>query len=207
VQTGQTHRSKGDYWEIDTEVVEEQLSSPRIFRRYVIPAVIVFFIIILILKIGRERGNIVEPPSSLPDVKEEILGNQSHQVTAERGEDARSGIEESGDVQLASDVAVEPVKATEEMELRLVANPADSCWFEILLISTAVGRPDTSFEMFLLRAGKTRTLHATDAFVFKKVGNPGGFVMELNGKKLKSLGERGRVRSNVKITVDDLTGN
>ena len=52
VQTGQTHTSKGDHWEIEAEIVEEKLQPPRIGWRFILPAVVIIAAVIVI--VGQE---------------------------------------------------------------------------------------------------------------------------------------------------------
>jgi len=90
------------------------------------------------------------------------------------------------------------------MELQLSANPTDSTWFELVTISTVEQRPETTSYNFLLLPGRARSFEATEAFILKKIGNAGGFVMELNGVRLSPVGRKGRVMHDVKITREDL---
>ena len=63
IQTGQTHKSRGDLWEIEEEVVEEKLDSPHLFRKFVIPVIVVIGLIIVLWKIfgGRDEGTVTTP--------------------------------------------------------------------------------------------------------------------------------------------------
>lgn len=184
VQTGQTHKSKGDLWEIETEVIEEKLGSPKVFKRFVLPAIFVIVVIVLFVKwFGGKEKRRVEPPP-ITSIEEELL---------EREE------------QTATPVVIEEIQqSVEPMELRLIANPTDSTWFELITISTIEEHPETTAYNFLLLPGRSRSFQATDEFILMKVGNAGGFVMELNGNKLLPLGKKGRVKSDVKITKSDL---
>ena len=58
VQTGQTHKSRGDLWEIEEEVVEEKLGSSHLFIKLVIPVIVVIVLIIVLWKVfgGRDEG-------------------------------------------------------------------------------------------------------------------------------------------------------
>lgn len=184
VQTGQTHKSKGDLWEIETEVIEEKLGSPKVFKRFVLPAIFVIVVIVLFAKwFGGKEERRVEPPP-ITSIEEELLKR---------------------DEQTATPVVIEEIQqSVEPMELRLIANPTDSTWFELITISTIEEHPETTAYNFLLLPGRSRSFQATDEFILKKVGNAGGFVMELNGNKLLPLGKKGRVKSDVKITKSDL---
>lgn len=186
VQTGQTHRSKGDHWEIEAEIVEEKLRSPNLLRRYVIPAVIVVALVVLVVKLAGRKEERVEPPRPV-DLKEQLLETKTA-VTAEQP--ARRP---------------EPAAALlEPMELTIVANPTDSCWFELMAVSIVEQQPETTISRFTLPPGRARAFQATEEFLFIKVGNAGGFVMELNGSKLPTLGRKGKVITNYRITRENL---
>ncbi len=186
VQTGQTHRSKGDHWEIETEVVEEKLRSPNLLGRYVIPAAIVVALVFLVVKLAGRKEDRVEPPRQI-DLKEELL--ESKPAAAEQPANRQS----------------EPVATpAEPMELNIAANPTDSCWFELMSVSIVEQQPETTISRFTLPPGRARTFQATEEFFFVKVGNAGGFVMELNGSKLPTLGRKGKVITNYRITRENL---
>jgi len=185
VQTGQTHRSKGDHWEIETEVVEEKLRSPNLLKRYVIPAAIVVALVILVVKLAGRKEDAGEPPRQI-DLKEELL-------------ESKSAAEEPAAEQLA------PAGGPgEPMELTIVANPTDSCWFDLMTVSIVEQQPETTISRFTLPPGRARAFQATEEFYFLKVGNAGGFVMELNGSKLPTLGRKGKVITNYRITRENL---
>ena len=186
VQTGQTHRSKGDHWEIETEVVEEKLRSPNLLARYVIPAVIVIALVVLVAKLAGRKEEKVEPPRPV-DLKEQLL-----ETKAAAPEEPAAGQSEPTEARL------------EPMELTIVANPTDSCWFELMTVSIVEQQPETTISRFTLPPGRARVFQATEEFLFIKVGNAGGFVMELNGSKLPTLGRKGKVLTNYRITRENL---
>ncbi|HEY5132387.1 MAG TPA: RodZ domain-containing protein [Candidatus Krumholzibacteriaceae bacterium] len=187
VQTGQTHRSKGDHWEIETEVVEEKLRSPNVLARYVIPTVIIVLLVLLLVKLAGRREDRASPPKQV-DLRQELLEKTPAQTVPAKQE--------------AEPAEARP--AVEPMELSIAANPTDSCWFELMTISVVEQQPETTINRFTLPPGRSRTFEATEEFYFKKVGNAGGFVMELNGSKLPTLGKKGRVIMNYRITRDNL---
>jgi len=188
VQTGQTHKSKGDHWEIESEVVEEKLRSPNLLKRYVIPGAIMLLFIILIVKFAGKREEKVEQPRRI-DLKEELLDTKPAPVDQSAGQETEFA---------------ETRAAVEPMELGIVANPTDSCWFELITVSVVEQQPETTINRFTLPPGRSRTFQATEEFYFRKVGNAGGFVMELNGSKLPTLGKKGRVITNYRITRENL---
>ena len=71
VQSGQTHKSKGDLWEIEAEVVEERLGSQNIMKRFVLSAVGIILLLILLIVILRMDGDERED-SVRPVAKEEL---------------------------------------------------------------------------------------------------------------------------------------
>ena len=188
VQTGQTHRSKGDHWEIETEVVEEKLRSPNLLKRYVVPAAVILVLAVVLIKLSGSREEKAEPPKRI-DLSQELLEKKSVPAV----EPARRETESS-----EAQAAVEP------MELAIVANPTDSCWFDLMTVSIVEQQPETTINLFTLPPGRSRTFQATEEFYFRKVGNAGGFVMELNGSKLPTLGKKGKVIMNYRITRDNL---
>jgi cytoskeletal protein RodZ len=191
VQSGQTHKSKGDLWEIEAEVVEERLGSQNIVKRFVLIAVVMVLLVIVLIVILRMVGGGGED-SMRPASKEEL----SELVAPER--ESRVDEEPEPAREEAVEVALSP------MELQLTANPTDSTWFELVTISTVEQRPETTSYNFLLLPGRARSFEATDAFILKKIGNAGGFVMELNGVRLPPVGRKGRVLHDLKITREDL---
>ena len=183
VQTGQTHKTKGDHWEIEAEVVEEKLASPKLLPRILVPAAIVIVVVILVLKLGgKKEEEKVEPPRPT-DLKEELLRKEPEPQKVE--------------------VAEQPA-AVEPMELKLVAGPTDSAWIELLAVSIVEQAPETTAYRFMLPLGRSRSFQATEEFVFKKVGNAGGIALELNGAKLPALGKKGKVITDHRITRQDL---
>lgn len=184
VQTGQTHKSKGDLWEIETVTMEEQLESPKIFTRFVLPAlVIAAAIIVFVVVIGRDETE-RQPAQTVVEEKEEAPPPEPVPEVIEA-------------------VAQEPAEP-ETMILTVIENPSDSCWFELLAVSFEDGVLDADTFMFLLLPGHIRTFEANEAFVFQKVGNPGSFALELNGSRIELSGERGRVMSDITVTKEDI---
>jgi cytoskeleton protein RodZ len=187
VQTGQTHRSKGDHWEIESEIVEEKIRSPIVLRRFVIPAIIGISLIAIIVRFAGKREESPKPQAR-QSLKEELLDTKLEQPATE----------------LRQSIPVEPQSGVEPMELRISSNPTDSCWFELMTISVVEQQPETTLSKFSLPPGRSRAFQATEEFMFKKVGNAGGFVMELNGNKLPTLGRKGKVVLNYRITRENL---
>jgi cytoskeleton protein RodZ len=191
VQSGQTHKSKGDMWEIEAEVLEEKLGSQNILKRIVLAAIVVVILIVVFVLMLRMRGDGGEV-SHRQAAREELSELVSSEQESPAREEPEAPREETVEIPLSP------------MKLQLTANPTDSTWFELMTISTVEQRPETTSYNFLLLPGRARSFEATDAFILKKIGNAGGFVMELDGVRLPPVGRKGRVMRDVKITREDL---
>jgi cytoskeletal protein RodZ len=191
VQSGQTHKTRGDLWEIETEVVEEKMGSGFPFRRLLLPIIIVVLALIVVVFIMRRGGQGGGEPG-VPPANEEPA--EIDTVVARTPVQEEERIEEVPTPQ----VPLEP------MTLRLTANPSDSTWFELITVSTVDKRPETTTFNFLLLPGRSRTFEATEAFVLKQVSNAGGFTIELDGHRLRPLGRKGRPANDIQITRDDI---
>ncbi len=131
-----------------------------------------------------------QPEKISSDIKQEIL------------ERAADRVQEPSE---SPPVSVAPSKVEKEpMELKISANATDSCWIELETISIVDQQPESSIYIFNLQPGRSRTFQATEEFRFRKVGNAGGIVLELNGVKLPELGKRGKVISDYRVTRDNL---
>lgn len=197
VLTGQTHKTKGDHWEVETEVVEEKLASPKWLRRLILPAIGVIILIIILIRIGVKREERAEPPRQ-PDLKEELLQKHAQPTQPQKVETAET------QAPAETPAAAEPPAAAGPMELRLSALPGDSSWVELTTVSTVNGVPSKMAYRFMLLPSHTLGFQATEEFVLTKVGNAGGVVLELNGVNLPSLGRKGKVVTDHRITKDDL---
>ena len=188
VQTGQTHRTKGDLWEIEAEVVEEKLGSILPLKRIIIPLLIVLVALLVAIFIFT-RGDRSEDSSPVrPDAQEPAVVDTVAVQPAEQ-----RAVEEP-----------QPEAPPEPMQLRLSATPTDSTWFELITISTVDQHPATTTFNFLLLPGRSRTFEATEAFVLKQVSNAGGFTIELDGHRLRPVGRKGRPANDIQITRDDI---
>jgi cytoskeletal protein RodZ len=213
VQTGQTHRSKGDLWEIEADVVEEQLKPPRIFKRFALPVIIAAALVIFLSRIDWRREPAVEPPPPLIEMTEEEIGTVVEDTTDENdtpaseeptphSEDARPPSEDKTPTDAVESDVRRAVNGI--MELSLTAYPSDSSWIDLLTVSMVEEVPETTTYRFLLLPGRRRSFEAGHAFIFRMIGNAGGVSAEIDGRKLPPFGERGRVRKGVTITRDDL---
>jgi len=187
--TGQTHKTKGDHWEVETEVVEEKLSSPKWFRRLIVPAIGVVILAIVLIRVGLKREERTEPPRQ-PDLKEELLQQKAEP--------------EPTPAPLKVETAETAPAAVEPMELRLTTGPTDSSWVELTTVSIVDQTPETTAFRFMLQPGRSRSFQATEEFILTRVGNAGGIVFELNGVKLPPLGRKGKAVTDHRITRDDL---
>jgi cytoskeleton protein RodZ len=187
VQTGQTHRTKGDLWEIEAEVVEEKLGSAFPVRRLLLPIILIVIALLIVIFIVT-RGNRRDDESRIPPAALEPIVSDTVTV-----QPAEQRVEQ-----------VQPEAPLEPMQLRLSANPTDSTWFELITISTVDQRPETTTFNFLLLPGRSRTFEATEAFILKQVSNAGGFTIELDGHRLRPVGRDGRPANDIQITRDDI---
>ena len=100
--------------------------------------------------------------------------------------------------------AAQPDVPLEPMQLRLSANPTDSTWFELIIVSTIDQSSEPTTFNFLLLPGRSRTFEATEAFILKQVSNAGGFTIMLDGHRLEPLGRKGEPANDIQITRDDI---
>ncbi len=211
VQSGQTHKSKGDTWEIQTdELIEERVRYPGILSKYIIPAIIVIALIFIIIKlIGGEREQ-VEPPSSVPEAEKFMReeGEEEDKAVEQEGEDEEATPEPPPSQEDQSAVPAENDSGVgrKVISLTLIANQGDSAWFDVITLSSSDGGMDTIYHDFFLKPGESNTLKATEKIVFRKIGNAGGFVMKLDGEVLPPLGKRGEVKTNIEITPESAGG-
>ncbi len=201
VQTTQSHKSRGDMWEIETEVVEESIAPPGILKKVII-GIVVLLVIILVIKLV-SRGEKKPEPPRVPSIEEELFGGREGSPPSSMERKAEEEKKETGEPAKREEA---DVIVPEEMELVITANPTDSVWFEIAEISSRNGNPDTSMYNFLLLPGQRRVFRATDLFFIRKVGNAGGFKMTLDGRELPTVGRKGVVRRNIAIGRDYIGG-
>ncbi len=203
VQTGQTHKTRGDLWEIEAEVVEEKLGSAFPLRRRLLPVILIIIALLVVVFIVT-RGDRREEEPAIPPANEEPFTGDT--VTAQPAEQ-QSAEQQSAEQQPAEQQVVEETKSEvplEPMQLRLAANPTDSTWFELITISTVDQHPQTTTFNFLLLPGRSRTFQANEAFILKQVSNAGGFTIELDGHKLRPIGRKGQPANDIQITRDDI---
>jgi len=212
VQTTQDHKSRGDMWEIETEVVEERIAPPGLIKKVLVAIVVivVLFIVIKALVGGRDEPK----PEKLPDIKEEVL-KRSREVESRGVSKNTEVVENIKGEEIKSSMLGPPAEKKEGasraatgkprkdmMELTITANPEDSVWFEIAEISSRASGQDTNRYSFLLLPGQRKVFRANELFLIEKVGNAGGFRMTLDGRELPPLGARGVVKSNIVIGKD-----
>jgi len=207
VQTGQTHKSKGDFWEVKEKTIEEKRSPVNISKNHILMAIGVIAVIIIVVLILR-NGN--DPDVSIlrgiPDVKEIIdKENEKSQHSAELNspEDSIETIN-SEKPKISSFNTQVKKQYNQPLKLSIIANPTDTAWFNIITISSTDGKPDTSYYDFILHPGEIKTLTAGDAFIFKTIGNAGGFGIEFREKKFSSIGGRNEVLKNIYFSRDSI---
>ena len=221
IQTGQTHKSRGDLWEIEEELIEEKLGSTHLLGRFVIPAVLVIVAIIILWMVfgGGEEG--AEPQSTL-SVAGEQVDTESRGETGDSGE----GTVDSGDVGAdrqhdrevpgGSDGAVEETvreepaavlqepetaadpSAAGEMSLRIIAE--ERIWFDLIVFTRTASGIDTLLaEDFILEPGESRTYTSNEYFYIRKIGKTEGFIIELDGKPYEVPIVEGRLPRDITI--------
>jgi len=210
VQTGQTHKSKGDYWEVEEEVEESPGVSSNLVRGLVAAAVVVMIIVIVSLFLnGNGDEPEVRPPSAIPKAGEFVQEEAGGEVVENEGnETEKAGRESAAETGGRVSDSAEPAgRKPEPMELRLIANSSDSTWISLVAISSSDGRPDSSYFEFVLLPGSVRTFSATSGFWFRTIGNAGGFSMEFQGKSIPPLGRNNEVIKDVYVGKDGVVTN
>ncbi len=224
VQTGQTHRSRGDCWEIEESTIEETIRSPKLFKKYFLPAVAVILLIVaviwLVSKAGGDKGGNNELPDPSARQEEGIDRQDQRRTAVGQGEgssgkeiqSAAAGKEDLGQVeaekvQTAESEPAEPEKNKNGgFELKIVANREDTTWFDVVIYTEEDSGADSIFHDFILYPGQVESFRTEGSILFRTIGNAGGFILERDGLKLPSLGRRGLVRKNIRVTQSDITG-
>ena len=214
VQTGQTHKSKGDLWEIEEEIVEETLDSPKLLKRFVIPSVLVIAAIVILWSVfgGDDEG--VEPPPPLPEagrttVREEQPRDEGEaaagdEQTDRAGNESRdegrdeTGREEPGQAEQQEERPAEQPAARGEMTLRISVE--DRIWFDLLVLNMTASGIDTLETDFILEPGESRTFTTNGSFYLRKIGKTEGFSLELDGRPYEIQVEEGRLPRDISIT-------
>lgn len=204
VQSGQTHKSKGDTWEIQTdEIVREKSKLTRLVSKYLIPAVIVVLLVLLIVKFTGKQQLEVEPPSSVPEAENFISQKEIDEYVRSEVEGTEDKITKGGMEDEKGNIGERERKIEEEkggmVTLTVTANKNDTTWFDLITLSGTDDGVDTTFYDFLLFPGQSESFQASRKIVFRKVGNAGGFMVELNGKALPPLGDKGEVKTNIEF--------
>jgi cytoskeleton protein RodZ len=210
VQTGQTHRSRGDLWEIEEQTVEERLPRTRLLRRLLLPAVLLVIIVIVLLRLFA-GGEEAQPPPALPDTIPSAVppatGGAATEEDSTAAEHDLPGQEQPGQTHSGQkEPSAADLSESAPMQLRIVATDHDTTWFDVVVYSRTETGLDSLTRDFILLPGGVETLRSNEAFLLRTVGNAGGFRLELDERALPLLGERGRVRRNVRITRAGISG-
>lgn len=207
VQTGQTHNSKGDFWEVKEKTIEEKRAPVSITRAHILSAIGIIAVIIvavLILKSGNDPD--VSIPRGFPDLKDIVETEKMKKLDSPQldiTQDSIEALREERSKESDPGVRAES-QYIQPLSLSIIANPSDSAWFDIITISSTDGAADTSTYDFILLPGEMKTLTAGDAFLFKTIGNAGGFVIEFRGERIPSLGDRNEVLKNIYFSRDSI---
>jgi cytoskeleton protein RodZ len=214
VQTGQTHKSRGDLWEIEEEVVEEKLDSPHLLRKFVIPAITLVVVIIILWKIfGGDDGDRGDS-GTRPGTGRQAAG-ESAAKTGEQGETAPGTDMDAGQPETevgeadkpgsgqAAPAAVKPEPPAERpepgiMSLRILAE--ERTWFDLAVYNRTASGIDTLETDFILEPGESRTFTSNEYFFIKKIGNTEGFTIELDGRPYEVPIVEGRLPRDIRIS-------
>ncbi len=198
VQTGQTHKSRGDLWEIEEEVVEERLGSTHLLGRFVIPAILIVAAIIIHWRVfgGREEG--AESQKALPAAGQQAGGHHDREVPG--GSDGT--VEETVREQPAA-LSREPETASDpsaagEMSLRIVAE--EKIWFDLIVYTRTASGIDSLKIDFILNPGESRTFTSNEYFYIRKIGKNEGFTIELDGRPYEVPIVEGRLPRDIMIS-------
>ncbi len=220
IQTGQTHKSRGDLWEIEEELVEEKLGSTHLLRRFVIPAVLVIVAIIILWMVfgGGDEGT--ESQSTLSETGQQAETESRGETgdSAERTDDpgivaadnrydqeVPSGSdgaveetvrEEPAAVRQEPETAADPLAAG-EMILRIIAE--ERIWFDVIVYTRTASGIDTTVADFILEPGQSRTFTSNEYFYIRKIGKTEGFTIELDGKPYEVPIVEGRLPRDITI--------
>ncbi len=222
VQTGQTHRSKGDCWELEESTIEETIRSPKVFKRYFLPAIAIILLVIIIWIVSRS-GSDGDGPSDGTDtsvrneeapVREGSLETGGEDLEVSKKEEAVPAAppsggggkpEDSAALKADEEPAVGEKDESGEFELRIIANKEDTTWFDVVIYTGDGSDADSTFRDFILYPGTVESFRTEGSILFRTIGNAGGFKMERDGQLLPSFGSRGLVRKNIRITRSDIT--
>ena len=209
VQTGQTHKSRGDLWEIEEEVIEEKLDSPHLLSKFVIPVIVIIVLIIVLWKIfgGRDEGT-----DTAPVLTETVQVDDSEgggEVDNTRDAEAAGGdrenvveepvSEQAAAVQPQEDPAADP-PAAGEMTLRIAAD--ERIWFDLIIYNQTDTGLVTVEDDFILEAGDSRTFTSNESFYIRKIGKTEGFTIELDGRPYEVPIVEGRLPRDITISRD-----
>jgi cytoskeleton protein RodZ len=225
VQTGQDHKSRGDLWEIEEEVVEETLGSTHLLRRFVIPAVLVIVAIIILWRVfgGGEEGGVPDPgvpaagesagsgDADRPAGNGESAGrleeakvesDEEPEAGVAAGDGGRPGetVQEEPPRAVADEVSDADPPAPGEMTLRIQAE--ERIWFDLVVFTRTASGIDTLETDFILEPGESRTFTSNESFYIRKIGKTEGFTMELDGRPYDVPVVEGRLPRDITISRD-----
>ncbi len=221
IQTGQDHKSKGDLWEIEEDVVDEKIAPPALLRHYILPVAVLAVVLFFVFRSCGGEGDKVSPPRDMPTVEQGEAGAAGPAEREEDGDDQKPDRPRDETVSRAAGSGgggESPIGDEEELRisdaagpspliLRITANPEDTTWFDLVVYTDIDSRPDSIMRDFILFPGQVQSFNATGSFLFKTIGNAGGFSMTLDGRELPSLGKRGSVKKNIRVTREGISTN
>ncbi|MCK4549816.1 MAG: helix-turn-helix domain-containing protein [Candidatus Krumholzibacteria bacterium] len=223
VQTGQTHKSRGDLWEIEEEVVEEKLASPHLLRKFVIPLILVIAMIIILWKIfgGKDEG--AERPATFPEAgqladaesgaqTDDLEGREDDTGDAASGSRQDQGSRDDTDREAEEPLREQPPAdppqqesaadppAAGEMSLRIAAR--ERIWFDLIVYNQTDSGLVTVETDFILEAGESRIFTSNESFYIRKIGKTEGFIIELDGRPYEVPIIEGRLPRDITISRD-----
>ncbi len=207
VQTGQTHKSKGDLWEIEEEVVEEKLDSPHLVRKFVVPVILLVAAIIILWKVFGGNEESADPVPAKTEAGQEA-GTDPGGETVE----AEVPVDDSADVPVDEVVREQqpPARprqeseadppAAGEMSLRITAE--ERIWFDLIIYNQTDTGLVTVEDDFILEAGEWRVFTSNESFYIRKIGKTEGFTIELDGRPYEVPIVEGRLPRDITISRD-----
>jgi transcriptional regulator with XRE-family HTH domain len=207
VQTGQTHKSKGDLWEIEEEVVEEKLDSPHLFRKFVIPLILVVAATIILWKVFGGNDESTDTVPVQPEAGQQT-GADTGGETGESTDRADDPVDvQAGEVVREQPAATPPRQEPEadppaagEMSLRIAAE--ERIWFDLIIYNQTDTGLVTVEDDFILEAGEWRIFTSNESFYIRKIGKTEGFTIELDGRPYDVPIVEGRLPRDITISRD-----
>ena len=206
VQTGQTHKSRGDLWEIEEEVVEEKLDSPHLLMKFVIPVLLLIAAIIILWKVFGGSDEATDPVTARTETEQtqqrdavegDAPDGEQRDAT---GDDAGETVQEEQPPARTEPEPVADVTPPGEMTLRIAAD--ERIWFDLIIYNQTDSGMVSVETDFILEAGDSRTFTSNESFYIRKIGKTEGFTIELDGRLYEVPIVEGRLPRDITISRD-----